>query len=102
MIFRRIITRKAAKVVEAVAEPAKKAVAERIENAKKAVGDRSDWGAKIVKFGMAVMMLVITFREDRNEVAAQEQRVPLLPGSITINNYVNERSYENDSKSENN
>ena len=104
MGIRKLLTRKAAEVVEAVAEPAKKAVTEQIESVKKSVGDRSDWGAKVAKFGMAILMLLITFREDRNETAVQE-RAPLLPGSIVINNYVNdtrERSNrENDPKSEN-
>lgn len=89
MIFRKILTRKAAEVVEAVAEPAKKAVAEQIQATKNAVGERSDWAAKVVKFGMAVLMLVITFREDRNDIPASQERLP-MPSNITINNYVNE------------
>ena len=105
MIFRKTLTRKAAEIVEAVAEPAKKAVTEQIESVKKSVGDRSDWGAKVAKFLTAIAILVITFRDDRNENRAQEM-MPMLPGSITINNYVNdlrERSdAHNDSKSENN
>lgn len=105
MILRKMLTRKAAEVVEAVAEPAKKAVTEHIESVKQSVGDRSEWGAKVAKFILALGMLMITFREDRSEAAMQE-RAPALPGSITINNYVNdsrERSDTiHDSKPENN
>ena len=89
MIFRKVLTRKAAEVVEAVAEPARKAVADQVEAAKKAVGDRSEWGAKVAKFGLAILMLLITFREDRSE-SMQQERAPMLPSNITINNYVNE------------
>ena len=96
MIFRTLLTRKAAEVVDAVAEPARKAVSEHIENAKKVVGERSDWGAKVVKFGIGILMLLITFREDRNEVSAVKERFQALPSHITINNYVNERSTTRD------
>ena len=89
MIFRKMLTRKAAEVVEVMAEPAKKAVAEQIDNVKKSVGDQSDWGAKVVKFGIAVAMLIMTFREDRRDMMVQD-RLPMPPGNITINNYVNE------------
>lgn len=103
MIFRKMLTRKAVEVVEAVAEPAKKAVAEQIETAKKAVGDRSDWGAKVAKFGMALFMLFMTFRDGREDIPAVKEWTPRLPGNITINNYIHERSdTRNDSKPEDN
>lgn len=102
MIFRKMLTRKAVEVVEAVAEPAKKAVAEQIETAKKSIGDRSDWGAKVVKFGMALFMLFMTFREGRDDISPAQERLPMPPGNITINNYIHERSdTRNDSKPEN-
>lgn len=97
MIFRKALTRKAAEVVEAVAEPAKKAVAEQIQATKDAVGQKSNLGANVVKFGLAVLMLLITFREDRNSDISVQDRMPALPSTITINNYVNdlrERSEE--------
>lgn len=96
MIFRKIVTRKAAEVVESMAEPAKKAVQEQIENAKRTVGDKSDWGAKVTKFAIAMLMLIFTFREDRIETVKQQERAPSLPGTITINNYVNDTRERSD------
>jgi hypothetical protein len=97
MIFRKLLTRKAVEVVEAVAEPARKAVADQIEIAKKAVGDRSDWGAKVTKFGIALIMLLMTFRDDRNDILPAE-RLPMPPGNITINNYVNDHRERSDAE----
>ena len=100
MIFRKMLTRKAVKVVEAVAEPARKAVVEQIENVKQNVGNRSDWMAKVAKLGMALFMLIMTFRDDKNDFSTDRGLLPAPPGNITINNYVNERSdTHNDSKS---
>jgi len=90
MIFRKILTRKAAEVVESVAEPAKKVVNDHIENVKKAVGDRSDWGAKLAKFGIGLVMLLFTFKESQME-SPKQPSLPAMPSTITINNYVNDK-----------
>ena len=88
-VFRKFLTRKLTKTVEAVVEPAKETVKATVEAVKEGAGNRVDLYSKIVI--LAVELLVgYKLVSDRTEEHRKES-TPAVPSTIIINNYIDRK-----------
>lgn len=84
MAVRDWLTKKASKTIEAAVEPTKKAI-------QNTIAQKSDWGSKLLKFGLLGFLTLLAFKDDGSLVAAKERIGEIIP-HIVINNYVNDIS----------
>lgn len=94
-VFRKFLTRKLTKTVEAVVEPAKETVKATVEAVKEGAGERVDLYSKIV---ILAIELFVGYKliSDHGEEHRQAESRSAVPGTIIINNYIDRKEQKSD------
>ena len=94
-VFRKFLTRKISRTVEAVVEPAKETVKATVEAVKEGAGQRVDLYSKIVILAIELFVgykLISDHEEERRQTGNRGQ----MPGTIIINNYIDRKEQISD------
>lgn len=89
-VFRKFLTKKISRTVEAVVEPAKETVKATVEAVKESAGERVDLYSKIV---ILAIELFVGYKliSDHGEEHRQAETRGHMPGTIIINNYIDRK-----------
>lgn len=93
--IQKLMTRKLAKTVKAVAEPAKETVKATVEAVKEGAGERIDLYSKVV---ILLVELFVGYKliSDKGEERRIQDRIGPQPGTIIINNYIDRKEQTTD------
>lgn len=94
-VFRKFLTKKLSKTVEAVVEPAKETVKATVEAVKEGAGNRVDLYSKIVILAVELFVGYKLISDHGEEHRAAENR-GAMPGTIIINNYIDRKEQKTD------
>lgn len=91
----KFMTRKLAKTVKVVAEPAKETVKATVQAVKEGAGERIDLYSKIV---ILFVELFVGYKliSDKGEGRQASESTSALPGTIIINNYIDRKEQTKD------